>query len=90
MEIRKKIYLEKGKRGKTEIVTSAPKAVVRRPSRKSELMAFAVVFDQWLKEGRVRDYADIAKLTGLSRYRVSKIMNYSLKTPKEQYGLLVN
>lgn len=90
MEIRKKIYFERGKLGKMKIGTSAPKSVARRPSRESELMAFAVVFDQWLKEGRVRDYADIAKLTGLSRYRVSKIMNYSLKTPKEQCGLLLN
>lgn len=55
MEIRKKIYFERGKLGKMEIGTSAPKAVARRPSMKSELMAFAVVFDQWLVAGQLKE-----------------------------------
>lgn len=59
------------------------------PKRKSELMAFAVVFDDWLATGKARDYANIASITGLSRFRISKIMNYRQLSVKEQSDLLL-
>ncbi|MBO5782183.1 MAG: hypothetical protein J6R08_06980 [Opitutales bacterium] len=52
-------------------------------------MAFAVVFDDWLATGKARDYADIASITGLSRFRISKIMNYRQLSVKEQSDLLL-
>lgn len=91
MEIRSKIYLKSGYRGRGEIgrgvMPTIPERKIR-PTRKAELMAFAIVFDDWLASGKVRDYAEIANITGLSRFRVSKIMNYTLFSIKEQTKLL--
>mgnify|MGYP003189470127 CR=1 FL=1 len=92
MEIRTKIHLKSGYRGRTEICRGeAPEIHEKKlcPKRKSELMAFAVVFDDWLATGKARDYADIASITGLSRFRISKIMNYRQLSVKEQSDLLL-
>ncbi len=95
MEIRSKVYLKIGYRGRQKIergVVSVPPTQVRRPHRKAELMAFAIVFDDWLASGRVRDYAQISQITGISRFRVSKIMNYaqlSLRTQKELLNMTI-
>lgn len=91
MEIRSKIYLKSGYRGRGEIgrgvIPTIPEHPMR-PTRKAELMAFGIVFDDWLASGKVRDYAEIASITGLSRFRVSKIMNYTRLTLNEQKEIL--
>ena len=51
-------------------------------------MAFAIVFDDWLAKGEVEDYSHISRITGISRSRVSKIMNLMQLPPPEQSELL--
>lgn len=47
-------------------------------------MAFAIVFDEWLAKGDVKDYAELASITGLDRSRITRIMNLRLLEPREQ------
>ncbi len=91
MEIRTKVHLRTGYRGKGEVARGTPfvpPTEARRPHRKAELMAFAIVFDDWLASGRVRDYAQISQIMGISRFRLSKIMNYTQLSLREQKELL--
>jgi hypothetical protein len=59
-----------------------------RIPRISKLMALAIHFDGLLRQGIVRDYADIARLGGISRARVTQIMNLLLLAPQIQEALL--
>lgn len=91
MEIRSKIYIKSGRHGRNEIVRGErpePLSKKPRPTRKAELMAFAIVFDDWLAKGEAEDYSHISRITGISRFRVSKIMNLMQLPPSEQSELL--
>lgn len=43
--------------------------------RVSRLMALAIHFDGLIRKGTVRDYADLARLGGVTRARITQIMN---------------
>ena len=45
-------------------------------------MALAIKFEQLLKDGSVRDYADLARLGSVSRARITQIMNLRLLAPR--------
>ena len=45
-------------------------------------------FERLVGEGAVRDYAEIARLSGLSRARVTQIVNLTLLTPRVQGEIL--
>src|ERR1022692_4699299 len=53
---------------------SAATTVARLP-RITRLLALAVRFEGLLQEGTVRDYADLARLGGVSRARITQIMS---------------
>ncbi len=57
-------------------------------NRQSELMAFAIIFDDWLKTGKAESYTDLKLMTGLSRPEISRIMAFRLRTPRCQERLL--
>ena len=59
-----------------------------RVARISRLMALAIRFDGMLKQGMVRDYADLARLGLVSKPRVTQIMNLLLLAPDIQEELL--
>ncbi|MBU0995370.1 MAG: hypothetical protein KJ737_22975 [Proteobacteria bacterium] len=59
-----------------------------RVPRLSRLMALAIHFDNLIKSGTVRDFADIAKLGYVSRARVTQIMNLNLLAPVLQEKIL--
>ena len=89
MEIRSKIYIKSGRHGRNEIVRGErpePLPEKPRPTRKAELMAFAI--DDWLAKGEAEDYSHISRITGISRFRVSKIMNLMQLPPTKQSELL--
>lgn len=62
-----------------------PKARVPRVSR---IMALAIRLDQLIKEGVVADYAEIARLSHVSRVRVTHIMSLLHLAPDIQEELL--
>lgn len=51
-------------------------------------MAFAILFEEWLKEGKVKDYAELAQVTGFDRSRITRIMNLRLLEPGVQEAVL--
>jgi hypothetical protein len=45
---------------------------------KTRLLALAYLFDDMIRRGDVKDYAEIARLGGVSRARISQIMDFML------------
>jgi hypothetical protein len=56
--------------------------------RIAKLMALAIRFDQLIKEGIVKDQADLARLGQVSRARVTQIMNLLNLAPELQEHLI--
>jgi hypothetical protein len=48
----------------------------------TRLLVLAHHFERLVRHGAVRDYADIARLTGLTRARVTQIVNLTLLAPE--------
>ena len=59
-----------------------------RPSKIVLLLALAYHWERLVREGVVRDYADIARLTGLTRARLTQIINLLLLAPSLQEAIL--
>jgi hypothetical protein len=55
----------------SELVSAFPDPVPRI----SRLMALAIHFDGLIRDGMVRNFADFARLGGVSRARITQIMN---------------
>ena len=51
-------------------------------------MALAIHFDQLTREGKVKDYAELARLTHVTRARISQIMNLRMLAPEIQEAIL--
>ncbi len=64
-----------------------PKQKPTKLPRITRLLALAHHLQDLLNQGAVKDYADIAKLSGLSRSRVTQIMNLTLLAPQIQEKL---
>jgi len=45
------------------------------PSRTARLLALAYYIERLIDQGRVKDYAEVARLLGISRARVTQIVN---------------
>ncbi len=61
------------------------------PSRVPKITRLLVLghhFENLVRDGVVKDYAEIARLTGLSRARVTQIVNLTLMAPRIQEALL--
>jgi hypothetical protein len=89
-----KVHFEIGRktRKKLEVGDAPPdpKALVEpgRVPRVSRLMALAIRLERLLAEGVARDYADLARLGGVTRARLTQIMNLTLLAPDIQEKLL--
>jgi hypothetical protein len=59
-----------------------------RVPRLARLMALALRFEQLLRAGQVRDYAELARLGHVSRARITQIMNLLLLAPDIQEQIL--
>ena len=71
----------------TEIIVPEP-TIGPRPPRISCLLALALRLEQLVQSGAVRDYAEMARLGGVSRARVSQILNLLRLAPDIQEHLL--
>ncbi len=56
--------------------------------RNSRLMALAIRFDGLVRSGKVRDYADLARLGYVTRARITQVMNLLNLAPDIQEALL--
>jgi len=87
-----KVHFESGRRGrKRAVVGERPRSPAPEPGnlpRVTRLMALAIRFDQLIREGEVRDLADIARLGHVTRARVTQIMNLLHLAPDIQEAVL--
>lgn len=65
----------------------APKPLGRIP-RIARLMALAIRWDGLIRDGAIKDYAEIAALCRVTRARVTQIMNLNLLAPDIQEAIL--
>ena len=84
--------------GKKPLVQQVPPPhVAQRPvappdgglPRITKLMALAVRFEELLRQGTAKDYADLARLGGVSRARITQLMNLRNLAPVIQEQILL-
>lgn len=87
-----KVHFRATRRGKKKAVvgekpakTAAPLGTLPRVTR---LMALAIRFEQLIRDGEVRDLAEIARLGHVTRARVTQIMNLLHLAPDIQEAIL--
>lgn len=61
---------------------------IERVPRISRLMALAIRFDELVRSGQVKDYAELARLGRVSRARITQIMNLVNLSPQIQEDIL--
>jgi hypothetical protein len=67
---------------------TVPAAASGRVPRVARLMALALRFDELLRRGEVKDYADLARLGHVTRARVTQVMNLLMLALDLQEALL--
>ena len=76
-------------RAKSNLRTEpAPSTSAGRLPKITRLLALAIYFDDMIRQGDAKDYADIGRLTCLCRERVSQIMRLNYLAPDIQLELL--
>lgn len=72
------VHFRHGNRGRRRLRTGGrptpPVVAPGRIPRVARLMALAIRFDGLIRQGAVRDYAELARLGGVSRSRISQVM----------------
>ena len=91
MIIERKIYIQNKHHGRRMLCSgeNPPIPEIKAPpNRKREMMIFALVFDSWLEHGKVSDLSEISRITGISRFMVSKILKFRLYPSSIQRNFL--
>jgi hypothetical protein len=87
-----KIHFRSGQRGHRRLrygAKTVPTPVeLGRIPRISRLMALAIRFDGLIRQGAVKDYADLTRLGSVSKARISQIMDLLNLAPDIQEQLL--
>jgi len=85
----KKISLSRGPCGRKRILRKpAAKVPVGRTPRISKLMALAIRFEGLIREGKVTDLSELARLAHVTQPRMTQIMNLLHLAPDIQEELL--
>ena len=92
LSIETRIHFTRAKAGRKTIAEGpAPELPPAPPDpvpRIARLMALAIHFEELIRQGLVKDYADLARLGGVSRARITQIMNLLNLPPTEQEEIL--
>lgn len=90
IRVTKKAHLGRGRNGRHSLNggEGPPDAPRGRIPRVTRLMALAIRFEQLIRDGLVRDQAELARLGNVSRARVSQIMNLLNLAPDIQDAIL--
>ena len=87
--VERAFHIARGRRRRKELCTGeAPSQQERRVPRIARLMALAIRFDHLISSGQVVNQAQLARLGGVSRARLTQIMNLVLLAPDIQEELL--
>jgi hypothetical protein len=86
------VHFRAGVRGRRRLRTggrpTTPAVAPGRIPRISRLMALAIRFDSLIRQGAVKDYAELARLGGVSRARISQVMDLLSLAPDIQEQIL--
>lgn len=92
LSIETRIHFKRTKAGRKTITEGpAPEPAAAPPDpvpRIARLMALAIHFEGLIRQGLVKDYADLARLGGVSRARITQIMNLLNLPPWKQEEIL--
>ena len=87
------VHFRHGNRGRRRLRTGGrptpPVVAPGRIPRVSRLLALAIRYDRLIRQGAVPDYAELARLGGVSRARVSQIMDLLNLAPDIQEEILL-
>ena len=88
--IKRKVHFRSGRRSRKELRDgeTPPSVPHGRVPRVSRLMALAIRFDQLIRDGVVKDQAELARLGHVSRARLTQIMNLLNLAPDIQEEIL--
>ena len=87
--IKRQVHFQAVAKGRKEVRRgNRPEQPKARIPRITRLMALAIHFDQMLRERKVKDLAELARLGQVSRARVTQVMNLLNLTPEIQEDLL--
>ena len=84
-------HFTRTKHGRKELTEEKPRQAVVAPGRVprvARLMALALRFEGLMRDGAVKDYAEVARLGHVTRARVSQIMGLLNLAPDLQEALL--
>jgi hypothetical protein len=91
MTVESKVRFTTGRGGRKRLErgqTMPEQPAVGRVPHISRLMALAIRVEQLVREGKVKDYAELARLGHVSRARISQIMNLLNLAPDIQEAIL--
>ena len=90
VSVTRKFWETKERKGSRRLATPGPqtKRPVGRLPRVTKLMALAIRFDQLIRDGVLKDQAEIARLGMVTRARVTQIMNLLNLAPAIQVAIL--
>lgn len=91
IKVKRKVhFVRRPDRSRALVVTDSVPAPVPpgRVPRISRLMALAIYFDMLIREGKVRDQSELARLAHVTQPRMTQIMNLSHLAPDIQEELL--
>jgi hypothetical protein len=88
-----RLEITRGRKGHKRLAEPAPRP--ERPAidpstvpRITRMLVLAYHFERLVREGKVKNYAEIARMTGLSRARVTQIVNLTLIALVDQERIL--
>jgi hypothetical protein len=89
-----KLEITRGRKGHRRLAEPAPapeRAAINPTSvpRITRMLVLGYHFERLVREGKVKNYAEIARLTGMSRARVTQISNLMLLDPSMQGRILL-
>lgn len=89
--VRRNVHLVRRDHGRQVVAEAEPRVAAVLPGRVprvSRLMALAIHFDRLLREGKVADQSELARLAHVTQPRMTQIMNLNHLAPDIQEELL--
>jgi hypothetical protein len=89
--VKRKIQIGRGPRGARRFSTPRADVIPIEPGsipRISRLMALAIRFERLLRDGRVADFSELARLGHVTQPRITQILNLTLLAADIQEALL--
>ena len=83
-----RFHVGRGAKSEKQVRKDGAKPIQDKVPRIARLMALAIHFDRLIREGKVKDYAEIARLGGVTRARVTQVMNLLNLSPRLQEQLM--